>query len=199
MQQLSQTCLRRRFTQVATALTLLTTLNGCAVVATGAAALGVSSVTDPRTIGSQLDDQTIEMKANAKLGNDEQLGEYRLRVVSYDQNVLLIGQVPNEAARQRAERIISDTNGIDNIFNQVRISSQAGLSTQTNDAWITSQVKLKLAANDKVDASDVKVVTENGEVFLLGIVGGDSANIAVDIARNVKGVTRVIKAFKAPR
>ncbi|RUO45355.1 division/outer membrane stress-associated lipid-binding lipoprotein [Idiomarina aquatica] len=199
MQQLSQTCLRRRFTQVATALTLLATLNGCAVVATGAAALGVSSVTDPRTIGSQLDDQTIEMKANAKLGNDEQLGEYRLRVVSYDQNVLLIGQVPNEAARQRAERIISDTNGIDNIFNQVRISSQAGLSTQTNDAWITSQVKLKLAANDKVDASDVKVVTENGEVFLLGIVGGDSANIAVDIARNVKGVTRVIKAFKAPR
>ena len=199
MQQLSQTCLRRRFTQVATALTLLTTLNGCAVVATGAAALGVSSVTDPRTIGSQLDDQTIEMKANAKLGNDEQVGEYRLRVVSYDQNVLLIGQVPNEAARQRAERIISDTNGIDNIFNQVRISSQAGLSTQTNDAWITSQVKLKLAANEKVDASDVKVVTENGEVFLLGIVGGDSANIAVDIARNVKGVTRVIKAFKAPR
>ncbi|AVJ55115.1 osmotically-inducible protein OsmY [Idiomarina sp. OT37-5b] len=199
MQQLSQTCLRRRFTQVATALTLLATLNGCAVVATGAAALGVSSVTDPRTIGSQLDDQTIEMKANAKLGNDEQLGEYRLRVVSYDQNVLLIGQVPNEAARQRAERIISDTNGIDNIFNQVRISSQAGLSTQTNDAWITSQVKLKLAANDKVDASDVKVVTENGEVFLLGIVGGDSANIAVDIARNVKGVTRVIKAFKASR
>ena len=96
MQQLSQTCLRRRFTQVATALTLLTTLNGCAVVATGAAALGVSSVTDPRTIGSQLDDQTIEMKANAKLGNDEQLGEYRLRVVSYDQNVLLIGQVPND-------------------------------------------------------------------------------------------------------
>lgn len=199
MQQLSQTCLRRRFTQVATALTLLTTLNGCAVVATGAAALGVSSVTDPRTIGSQLDDQTIEMKANAKLGNDEQVGEYRLRVVSYDQNVLLIGQVPNEAARQRAERVISDTNGIDNIFNQVRISSQAGLSTQTNDAWITSQVKLKLAANEKVDASDVKVVTENGEVFLLGIVGGDSANIAVDIARNVKGVTRVIKAFKAPR
>ena len=199
MHQLSQTCLRRRFTQVATALTLLTTLNGCAVVATGAAALGVSSVTDPRTIGSQLDDQTIEMKANAKLGNDEQVGEYRLRVVSYDQNVLLIGQVPNEAARQRAERVISDPNGIDHIFNQVRISSQAGLSTQTNDAWITSQVKLKLAANEKVDASDVKVVTENGEVFLLGIVGGDSANIAVDIARNVKGVTRVIKAFKAPR
>ena len=187
------------FKTVLIAIAALVTLNGCAVVATGAAAVGISSVTDPRTIGSQLDDQTIEMKANAKLGNDEQLGDYRLRVVSYDQQVLLIGQVPNDAMRQRAEDVIADTNGIERIFNQVRVSSQAGLSVQSNDAWITSQVKLKLAANDQVSANEVKVVTENSEVFLLGIVGGESADIAADIARNVKGVSRLIKAFKAPR
>ncbi|TDP32700.1 osmotically-inducible protein OsmY [Idiomarina aquatica] len=181
------------------AVAALVMLNSCAVVATGAAAVGISSVTDPRTIGSQLDDQTIEMKANAKLGNDEQLGDYRLRVVSYDQQVLLIGQVPNDGMRQRAEEVIADTNGIERIFNQVRVSSQAGLSVQSNDAWITSQVKLKLAANEQVSASDIKVVTENSEVFLLGIVGRASAEIAVNIARNVKGVSRVVKAFKAPR
>lgn len=181
------------------AVAALVMLNSCAVVATGAAAVGISSVTDPRTIGSQLDDQTIEMKANAKLGNDEQLGDYRLRVVSYDQQVLLIGQVPNDSMRQRAEEVIADTNGIERIFNQVRVSSQAGLSVQSNDAWITSQVKLKLAANEQVSASDIKVVTENSEVFLLGIVGRESAEIAVNIARNVKGVSRVVKAFKAPR
>ncbi|WP_290570738.1 division/outer membrane stress-associated lipid-binding lipoprotein [Idiomarina sp.] len=181
------------------AVAALVMLNSCAVVATGAAAVGISSVTDPRTIGSQLDDQTIEMKANAKLGNDEQLGDYRLRVVSYDQQVLLIGQVPNDGMRQRAEEVIADTNGIERIFNQVRVSSQAGLSVQSNDAWITSQVKLKLAANEQVSASDIKVVTENSEVFLLGIVGRESAEIAVNIARNVKGVSRVVKAFKAPR
>jgi osmotically-inducible protein OsmY len=185
----------------ATAITIsaLLMLNGCAVVATGAAAVGISSVTDPRTIGSQIDDQTIEMKANAKLGNDEQVGKYRLRVISYDQQVLLIGQVPNDQSRQRAEEVIADTNGIERIFNQVRISSQAGLSVQSNDAWITSQVKLKLATNENVSASEIKVVTENGEVFLLGLVGGESADIAVNIARNVKGVSRVVKAFKAPR
>ncbi len=181
------------------AVAALVMLNSCAVVATGAAAVGISSVTDPRTIGSQLDDQTIEMKANAKLGNDEQLGDYRLRVVSYDQQVLLIGQVPNDGMRQRAEEVIADTNGIERIFNQVRVSSQAGLSVQSNDAWITSQVKLKLAANEQVSASDIKVVTENSEVFLLGIVGRESAEIAVNIARNGKGVSRVVKAFKAPR
>ncbi|RUO75898.1 division/outer membrane stress-associated lipid-binding lipoprotein [Idiomarina seosinensis] len=184
---------------VVISLVALFALNGCAVLATGAAAVGISSVTDPRTIGSQIDDQTIEMKANAKLGNDDKLQDYRLRVVSYDQKVLLFGQVPDKAMRQRAEEVIADTNGIDRIFNQVRISSQVGLSTQTNDSWITSQVKLKLAADKLVKATDVKVVTENGEVFLLGIVGSDQANKAVEIARNVKGVTRVIKAFSAPR
>lgn len=180
-------------------LTAASLLNGCAVVATGAAAVGVTAVSDPRTIGSQIDDQNIELKANAKLGNDKALADFRLRVISYDQNVLLVGQVPNQAMRQRAEDVIRDTNGIDRIFNQVRIGSQAGLSVQANDAWITSQVKLKLAANDHVDATDVKVVTENSEVFLLGIVDQQSAEVAVTIARNVKGVSRVIKAFEAPR
>lgn len=179
-------------------LTSLAMLNGCAVVATGAAAVGIKSIADPRTIGSQIDDQTIEMKANAKLGNDDKLKDFRLRTVSYDQKVLLIGQVPDEQLRQRAKEIIDDTNGVVKIFNQIRLTSQAGLSVQVSDSWITSQVKLKLAADDDVRASHIKVVTENGEVFLLGLVGSEQADKAVEIARNVKGVERVIKAFSAP-
>lgn len=181
------------------AIAIIPLLQGCAALAVGAAAVGVGSVTDPRTIGSQIDDQTIEMKANAKLGNNAQLSDYRLRVVSYDQKALLIGQVASADLRQLAEEVISDTNGIERIFNQIRIGSSASFGTQTNDAWITSQVKVKLAANDEVNATDVKVVTENGEVFLMGIVGNNQADKAVDIARNVKGVARVIKAFSAPR
>ncbi|WP_404401423.1 divisome-associated lipoprotein YraP [Idiomarina seosinensis] len=179
-------------------LTSLAMLNGCAVVATGAAAVGIKSIADPRTIGSQIDDQTIEMKANAKLGNDDKLKDFRLRTVSYDQKVLLIGQVPDEQLRQRAKEVIDDTNGVVKIFNQIRLTSQAGLSVQAADSWITSQVKLKLAADDDVRASHIKVVTENGEVFLLGLVGSEQADKAVEIARNVKGVERVIKAFSAP-
>lgn len=192
-----KTC--RRLVHFSSALVIVTLLQGCAVVAGGAAVVGINSVTDPRTLGSQIDDQTIEMKANAKLGNDDQLSDFRLRVVSYDQNILLIGQVPEQQYRRRAEQVISDTNGVERIFNQVRVSSKADLGLQASDAWITSQVKLKLAANDQVNATQIKVVTENSEVFLLGLVGGEAADIAVDIARNVKGVSRVIKAFKAPR
>lgn len=177
----------------------LLTLQGCAAVAVGAAAVGISSATDPRTIGTQVDDQTIEMKTNAKLGNDEQLEDSRVIAVSYDTNVLLIGQVPSEGLKRRAEDVIRDTNGINKIFNQLRIGSKASATVRAGDSWITSKVKLKFANNKSIDATNIKVVTENGEVFLLGHVSQAEAEAAVEVARNVDGVGRVIKALTIKR
>ncbi|MGM0907073.1 MAG: division/outer membrane stress-associated lipid-binding lipoprotein [Pseudomonadota bacterium] len=177
----------------------LLTLQGCAAVAVGAAAVGISSATDPRTIGTQVDDQTIEMKTNAKLGNDEQLEDSRVIAVSYDTNVLLIGQVPSENLKRRAEDVIKDTNGINKIFNQLRIGSKASATVRAGDSWITSKVKLKFANNKSIDATNIKVVTENGEVFLLGHVSQAEADAAVEVARNIDGVERVIKALTIKR
>ncbi|RUO71985.1 division/outer membrane stress-associated lipid-binding lipoprotein [Idiomarina ramblicola] len=177
----------------------LLSLQGCAAVAVGAAAVGISSATDPRTIGTQVDDQTIEMKANAKLGSDEQLEDSRVAAISYDTNVLLVGQVPSEALKRRAEDVIRDTNGINKIFNQLRIGSKASASVRAGDSWITSKVKLKFANNKSIDATNIKVVTENAEVFLLGHVSQAEADAAVEVARNVEGVERVIKALTIKR
>jgi osmotically-inducible protein OsmY len=170
-------------------------LQGCAAVAVGAAAVGVSSASDPRTIGTQIDDQTIEMKANAKLGNEERLNKARVVAVSYNNNVLLIGQAPTEALKRLAEDTIRDTNGINQIFNQIRIGSKASAGVLAGDSWITSKIKLKFASNDAVPATSIKVVTENAEVFLLGNVTQQQANAAIEVARNVDGVERVIKAL----
>lgn len=177
----------------------LLSLQGCAAVAVGAAAVGISSATDPRTIGTQVDDQTIELKANAKLGNDEQLDDSRVVAISYDTNVLLVGQVPSEALKRRAEDVIKDTNGINKIFNQLRIGSKASAAVRAGDSWITSKVKLKFANNKSIDATNIKVVTENAEVFLLGHVSQAEADAAVEVARNVDGVERVIKALTIKR
>ncbi|MFS6537520.1 division/outer membrane stress-associated lipid-binding lipoprotein [Idiomarina loihiensis] len=177
----------------------LLSLQGCAAVAVGAAAVGISSATDPRTIGTQVDDQTIELKANAKLGNDEQLDDSRVVAVSYDTNVLLVGQVPSEALKRRAQDVIKDTNGINKIFNQLRIGSKASAAVRAGDSWITSKVKLKFANNKSIDATNIKVVTENAEVFLLGHVSQAEADAAVEVARNVDGVERVIKALTIKR
>lgn len=165
----------------------LLSLQGCAAVAVGAAAVGISSATDPRTIGTQVDDQTIELKANAKLGNDEQLEDARVVAISYDTNVLLVGQVPSEALKRRAEETIKDTNGINKIFNQLRIGSKASAAVRAGDSWITSKIKLKFANNKSIDATNIKVVTENAEVFLLGHVSQIEADTAVEVARNVDG------------
>ena len=101
-----------------------------------------------------MDDQTIELKANAKLGNDEQLEDARVVAISYDTNVLLVGQVPSEALKRRAEEIIKDTNGINKIFNQLRIGSKASAAVRAGDSWITSKIKLKFANNKSIDATD---------------------------------------------
>lgn len=177
----------------------LLSLQGCAAVAVGAAAVGISSATDPRTIGTQVDDQTIELKANAKLGNDEQLEDARVVAISYDTNVLLVGQVPSEALKRRAEETIKDTNGINKIFNQLRIGSKASAAVRAGDSWITSKIKLKFANNKSIDATNIKVVTENAEVFLLGHVSQIEADTAVEVARNVDGVERVVKALTIKR
>jgi len=177
----------------------ISVLQGCAVVAVGAAVVGVSSATDPRTLGTQLDDQAIEMKTNAKLGNDKQLENYRIRAISYGKQVLLVGQVDTETQRERAAEVIADTNGVERIFNQIRLASKAGIATQASDTWISSRVRMKLIADDQVDATDIQVVTENGEVFLLGIVDDSAADRAVDIARNIDGVQKVVKAFSRAR
>lgn len=181
------------------ALTTLLTLQGCAAVAVGAAAVGISSATDPRTIGTQVDDQTIEMKTNAKIGNDEQLDASRVVAISYDTNVLLVGQVPNQQLKRHAEAVISDTNGVNKIFNQLRIGSKASAAVRAGDSWITSKIKLKFANNKQVDATNIKVVTENAEVFLMGHVSQQEADEAVNVARNVDGVERVIKALTIKR
>ena len=95
--------------------------------------------------------------------------------------------------------MIADTNGVERIFNQIRLASKAGIATQASDTWISSRVRMKLIADDQVDATDIQVVTENGEVFLLGIVDDSAADRAVDIARNIDGVQKVVKAFSRAR
>ncbi|HAS22513.1 MAG TPA: BON domain-containing protein, partial [Idiomarina loihiensis] len=119
--------------------------------------------------------------------------------VSYVTNVLLVGQVPSEALKRRAQDVIKDTNGINKIFNQLRIGSKASAAVRAGDSWITSKVKLKFANNKSIDATNIKVVTENAEVFLLGHVSQAEADAAVEVARNVDGVERVIKALTIKR
>ena len=176
---------------------LASALQSCAVATVVAVTAGATMVADRRTFSKQIDDQSIEFVAHNELNKQKALSKNtNLHVVSMNGTVLVIGQAPNSYLRDLAIKTIQDVPDILTIHNQVRIGSTTAITTQSNDIWLTSKVKSALLANGEVNAKDIKVVTENSEVFLLGLVTQQEADIVVEIARNINGVSRVFKAFE---
>ena len=172
-------------------------LQGCAAAVVAGTASAVTAANDRRTIGSQIDDNNIEIKASIALSEVERLEKFaNISAVSVNGIVLLVGQVSNEEMRNEAQRTIEGVSGIRKIHNQIRIGSNTGITTQTHDSWLTSKVKAQLLTAKDISSNNIKVVTENAEVFLMGLVSNSESTQAVNIARNVSGVERVIKVFE---
>jgi osmotically-inducible protein OsmY len=172
-------------------------LQGCVAAAVVTIIGGASAATDERSIGTQIDDQKIEFEAYAKLSEHEALSDNaNLQVISVNGSVLVIGQTPNTYLRDLAIKSLNEVDLIIQLHNQIRISNTTSITTKSNDVWLTSKVKTALFGSDELDATNIKVVTENGEVFLMGLVTEAHANEAVNIARNVSGVNRVFKIFE---
>jgi osmotically-inducible protein OsmY len=183
--------------KLASILMLAAALQGCAVATVVGITAGATMASDRRSFGSQIDDQSIEFIAYNDLAKLESLTDNtNLHIVSVNASVLMIGQAPNTYLRDLAVKTVTQVKGVHRIHNQIRIGSNISIPTQTNDIWLTSKIKSALFSNDRVNAKDIKVVTENAEVFLLGLVTKKEADIAVDITRNISGVSRVFKAFE---
>jgi osmotically-inducible protein OsmY len=176
---------------------ILSVLQGCTAVAVVALTTGASMATDRRSIGNQIDDQSIELQAYNEIKKNKSLNENtNLHIISVNGSVLLIGQTPNDYLRDQVIKIINNIDGVVRVHNQVRIGNLTSITTQTNDVWLTSKVKSALFSSDKVNGSTSKVITENAEVFLMGLVTKEEAESAIDITRNISGVNRVFKAFE---
>ncbi len=188
---------KKKTAQVAGLLMLASALQGCAVATVVAVTAGATMVADRRSFSKQIDDQTIEFVAHNELNKQKALSKNtNLHIVSMNGTVLVVGQAPNSYLRDLAIKTIQDVPDIVTIHNQIRISSTTAITTQSNDIWLTSKVKSALLANGDVNAKDIKVVTENSEVFLLGLVTPKEAKIVVEITRNISGVSRVFKVFE---
>jgi osmotically-inducible protein OsmY len=186
-----------KHSKIASVLMLFSVLQGCAVATVVAVTAGATMVADRRTFSKQIDDQSIELIAHNELNKQKALSKNtNLHVISLNGTVLVIGQAPNTYLRDLAIKTIQDLPDIVTIHNQVRISSTIAITTQSNDIWLTSKVKSALLTNGEVNAKDIKVVTENSEVFLMGLVTKKEADIVVEIVRNIYGVSRVFKAFE---
>lgn len=172
-------------------------LQGCVAAVIGGGAVAAKVATDPRTTGTQIDDETLEFKVENAVEKDAQIKtEGRVNAVSYNGRVLLIGQVPNSDVKDTATALAKGVKGVNEVYNELTVSPKISFAQISKDSWLTTQVKSKMFVDGRVKATDVKVISENGEVFLLGNVTQSQANAAADIASKISGVKKVIKVFK---
>lgn len=170
-------------------------LSGCAPVVAGGAAAGGLAAADRRTSGAYVEDEAIEWKANNRI--KDQLGDkIHVNVTSYNRSVLLTGEAIDEAARTKAESLAKTVENVVRVTNELQVAGASALTARSNDAYITTKVKSAFVTENRFPANYVKVVTENSVVYLLGIVTHKEADDAVDIARSVDGVQKVVKVFE---
>lgn len=180
-----------------TAVVILLLLQGCAAVALTGAATGASVAYDRRTTGTVVEDEAIELKASKALFEDKSLHEQaHLNVTSYNTRVLVTGETPSEELRARAIDIVRHIEKVSQVYNEITVAAPSSLMTRSSDSVITSKVKTKLLADEQVSGINVKVVTENGVVYLMGIVSHTEADVATNIARETGGVQKVVKLFE---
>lgn len=171
-------------------------LTGCApVIVAGAVAGGALVATDRRSAGAQLDDTTIETKVATTL-NQRYGDRAHISTTSYNGMVLLSGEAPDSAIADDAVAIARGTDRVRGVYNEIAIMPPTSLSTRTDDSYITSKVKARFVEANRFSATHVKVVTERGIVYLMGIVSRDEANAAAEVASTTSGVVRVVRLFE---
>lgn len=181
-------------------LSLTCLLQGCIfVVGAAAGAAAIAMVYDHRPIEDTIQDTKLTNKiADSIRAVPELRNECHIDVTVFNHIVLLTGEAPKPEWRNQAEEIAKSTPSVDRVYNQITIQGPTSSLTRTSDSWITTKIKSQMLAQEelKTNSSSIKVVTENGVVYLMGNVTRDQADTAVGIAREVSGVQRVIKIFQ---
>jgi osmotically-inducible protein OsmY len=186
----------RGFFFVTMLLALLSFLNGCApLVIGGAAAGGVMVAQDRRTVGTLTEDEGIELKTGGRIG-ERFKDSVHLNATSYNRTVLLTGEVPDAAARAEVERIARGVENVRGVYNETQVAGVSSFTARSNDSIITSKVKGRFLDSGKFNALHVKVVTESGVVYLMGMVKKQEAADATELARTTSGVLKVVRVFE---
>ncbi|MDZ7591257.1 MAG: BON domain-containing protein [Rubrivivax sp.] len=183
-----------RLARCAAALAVAGVLSGCAPLVVGSVVVGGTMVaTDRRTTGTQVEDQTIELKAADRAKALATLGH--VNVVSYNRVALITGEVPSQADKERVGSAVAGVQNVRGIVNELGIGGNSTFGSQSTDAVIGGKVKASLVDAPDLQANAFKVVVERAVVFLMGRVTQREADRATEIARSVSGVQKVVQVF----
>jgi len=163
-------------------------LQGCAEMNTAGTAV------DRRTVGTIVEDEGIELRATNRVS--ERFGDkVHVNITSYNRSVLVTGEVPNTPTKQEIDKLVQAVPNVRGITNELQVIDATSVTSRATDTTITGKVKARLFDSGKLNALHVKVVTEAGVVYLLGIVTDGEANAAAEVARTTGGVRKVVKVF----
>ena len=179
-------------------LASLWVLQGCAPVAVTGATTAVSTIAaDRRTTGTFIEDETIEIKSRLALLDKKELNKrVHINFTSYNTWLLVSGEAPTEEDRQAVIELVKNVEKVSRVFNEITIAGPSSLLSRSSDTVITTKIKSKLIAEQDLSSLHVKVVTENGVTFLMGLVSREEGDIATEIARRTGGVQKVVKLFE---
>jgi osmotically-inducible protein OsmY len=150
-----------------------------------------------RTLAQQIEDESIETKARVNIhAANEAFFDANLAIVSYNGYVLLAGQVRTMELKNQATDVVRQIHGVRRIYNELEIASPSSAMTRSSDTWITTKVKTWLLGRSDTEGTRVKVVTENGVVYLMGLVTREEAERISEVAAGISGVQRVVRLFE---
>lgn len=170
-------------------------LMGCAPLLLGTAAGGAFVATDRRTSGTQVEDQTIELKAGSRL-RDVVSEKGHVNANAYNRLLLLTGEVPTEAERAAAEQAVQGIENLNGVINELAVMPASSISTRGNDIVLSTKVRATLVDAPDLVSNAYKVVVERGEVYMMGMVTEREAKRASELIATIKGVRRVVKVFQ---
>ena len=196
--RLNKTNIYRRYQALLAGFVLL--LTGCITATVGVIAVSsIDIAKDDRTFGTLIDDNVIEAHIFKDVVKDPMLdGSTHINTTVVNGVVLLTGEVSSNEQKFRAAQIANAYQGVDQVVNQLGVLGKTSMTSRTNDTLITAKVKTEFIRDKGIDSSDIKVVTERGIVYLLGIVDSTEGDAAVNLAKQVGGVVRIVKIFMAP-
>ena len=171
-------------------------LSGVLVNCSSVASTGAGAVYNRHSIQKNLADQYTTMQVyQALYFKTNEFKNTNIAIATYNGELLLAGQVPQNWQKTKAEEIVKQLDSVGTVYNLITVENPSSSLTKISDTWITTKVKAKLLASDDVDASKVKVITENGTVYLMGILQNSEADAAVELASTTDGVQKVVKIF----
>ena len=178
-------------------LSFILLLSGCTTIVDATTKQPINTDPNQRSFGTYIDDKRLQVITAVNIRKaDPILRQSHIDVTSFNNVILLTGQVPNEDLRLLAAKSAKAISTVRQVHNEIRVKANTSMLTRTNDAWLATKIKSVLIADKSVKSLRIKVTVEDGVAYLMGLVSQEEANRAVNLIRNIKGIKEVVRVFE---